>query len=317
MALRSQVPARIMRPRCMTDSSGHHAGMLPASPVSLTESGPATSIDGIRRLEKAEAATVLALVDALVETGCEDPVPTARPFGNGLLVVSGALRYVNRAVGVTLDELTPDAVSALVRHYTDAGLPAAVQLSSWAPETTVAALGAAGFVPAWCRSMLAVDPRAVLATDRADHSDDRWIQIVEVGDDATLSAHAADVMTAEALVSGADRTASDEFMAADRRAASITQLLALIDGQPVGCGSLSVVGAADARTGWLGAAATVPSARGRGVQTALVRHRLRLASAAGCDLVGATASVGSTSSRVLQRCGFSLVQEQWVVQRVR
>lgn len=232
-------------------------------------------------------------------------------------MVSGARRYVNRAVGVTLDELTPDDVRTLVRHYADAGLPAAVQLSSWAPAPTVAALGAAGFVPAWCRSMLVVDPRVTLATDRTDYSDDRRIQIVEVGDDATLSTSVADVMAAEALVTGADRTASDEFMAADRRTDGTTQLLALIDGQPVGCGSLSVVGAAHARMGWLGAAATVPSARRRGVQTALARHRLQLASDAGCDLVGATASVGSTSSRVLQRCRFSLVQEQWIVQRVQ
>ena len=40
-----------------------------------------------------------------------------------------------------------------------AGLPAAVQLSSWAPEATVTALSAAGFVPAWSRSVLATDPR--------------------------------------------------------------------------------------------------------------------------------------------------------------
>lgn len=65
-------------------------------------------------------------------------------------------------------------------------------------------------------------------------------------------------MTAEALESGADRTTSDEFMAADRQATGTTQLLAFLDGQPAGCGSLSVVGAAGARTGWLGAAATVP-----------------------------------------------------------
>lgn len=269
----------------------------------------------IRRLEQTEAATVLALVDALVETGCADPVPTAVPLGSGLLVISGARRYVNHAVGVTLDELSPDDVTTLARHYTDAGLPPAVQLSSWAPATTVAALGAAGFVPAWCRSVLAVDPRAPLATDRAAPPDNGRIEIVEVGDDATRCAHAADVMIAEALATGVDRTTSDEFMTADRQATGTTQMLALLDGQPVGCGSLSVVRTAGARTGWLGAAATVPSARRRGIQTALIRHRLQLATEAGCDLVGATASVGSTSSRVLTRCGFALVQEQWVVQR--
>lgn len=269
----------------------------------------------IERLERAESATVLALVEALVETGCTDPVPTAVPFGGGRLVISGPRRYVNRAVGVTLDELSPDDVAALVRHYGDAGLPAEVQLSSWAPTATIAALGAAGFVPLSCRSMFAVDPRAPVAMDPAVLPADRLLEIEQVGDDVHRAAHAADVMIAEALAAGADRGTSDEFMAADRHAPGTTQLVALLEGQPVGCGSLSVVGIAGARTGWLGAAATLPSARRRGIQTALVRHRLKLAVMAGCDLVGATASVGSVSARVLTRCGFSLVQEQWIVRR--
>ena len=274
------------------------------------------NIDVVRRLEQAETATVLVLIDALVETGCADPVPTAVPLGRGFLVLTGAHRYVNRAVGVTLEELSADDVRTVVRHYTDAGLPAAVQLSSWAPATTVSALGAAGFVPAWSRSVFAADLRDPVAMASSAPPPDPGIEIVEVGDNAARAAAAADVMVEEVLGAGSDRTTSDEFMAADFNATGTTQLLALLDGQPVGCGSLTVVGAAAERTGWLGAAATIPTARGRGVQTALVRHRLGLAAEVGCDLVGATASVGSMSSRVLGRCGLSLVQEQWVVRRV-
>lgn len=274
----------------------------------------------VERLEQAETAGVAALVDALVATGCTGPVPTATPLGRGLLVVTGAARYVNRAVGVSLDDLGAAEVDAVVRHYAAAGLPAAVQLSSWAPDRTVAALGAAGFVPAWCRSVLAVDPRRAVVGEGAAGADaalDRSgpVQVVAVGDDPVRAAQAADVMAADALAAGTDRGPGDEFMAADRVSAGTTQLLALLDGRPVGCGSLTVVRTDDGPAGWLGAAATVPAARRRGVQTALVGHRLRLAARAGCDLVGVTASVGTTSARVLQRCGLSLVQEQWVVER--
>lgn len=114
----------------------------------------------VGRLERTEAATVFALVKALGETGCTDPVPRAVPFRTGIMVVSGARRYVNRAVGVTLAELRSDDVAAVVRHYTEVGLSAQVQLSSWAPTSTVAALGGAGFVPVSCRSMFAIDPGA-------------------------------------------------------------------------------------------------------------------------------------------------------------
>ncbi|MFC5379919.1 GNAT family N-acetyltransferase [Aquipuribacter nitratireducens] len=277
--------------------------------------GTVPTIDTIRRLEAVQVAVVRTLVDGLVATGCTEPVPTAVPLGSGCLVVTGPRRYVNRAVGVTLEELGPVDVEAIVRHYADAGLTPAVEVSSWAPATTVAALGAAGFVPAWCRSVLAVDVRDVVADPPSPGPGGRSVEVVAVGDDTALAACAADVMVDETLRAGGDRTTSDEFMAADFSSPGATQLLATLDGEPVGCGSLWVVEDAGTRTGWLGAAATVPSARGRGVQTALVRHRLRLAAAAGCDLAAATASVGSTSSRVLSRCGFGLVQDQWVVQR--
>lgn len=275
-------------------------------------------INTIRRLEAVEAAAVLALVDALAGTGCTDPVPSAVPLASGFLVITGARRYINRALGVTLDELSSDDVDTIVRHYTDADLPAAVQMSSWAPATTVSTLSAAGFAPAWCRSMLVADLRDPITPSLSASpapSAGHGLEIVEVGADAARAAQAAEVMVDEARGTGADRTTSDEFMTADFHALGTTQFLALVDGQPVGCGSLCVVDVDGARTGWLGAAATIPSARGRGVQTALVRHRLRLAADAGCDLAGATASVGSTSSRVLRRCGLALVQEQWVVQR--
>lgn len=253
----------------------------------------------VERLELVEADTVSRLVSAL-RTFATDPVPESRPFGSGVLVATGPQRYVNRAVGVGLDALDADAVAELVSWFGGRGLPGAVQLSSWAPAVTVTSLGEAGFVPAFCRSVLAVDPVAVPVA-----ADDPAVEVLVVHDDAQAAA-AAGVMTAE-HVDG--RTVGEEFMRADRLCEGTTQLLALLDGRPVGCGSLTLVG----RTGWLGAAATVPAARRRGVQTALLHARLRLALEAGCDLVGVTASVGSQSARNLQRLGFGLVQDQWVV----
>lgn len=125
------------------------------------------------------------------------------------------------------------------------------------------------------------------------------VGIVELGTSATWAAHAADVMVDEALAYVADRTTGDEFLPADRVATGCAQLLAFLDGRLVGCGSLSVIRIGGQVTGGLGADDTVPAAGRHGVQPALVRHRLQLAADAGCDFVGATAAVGSTSSRVL------------------
>jgi GNAT superfamily N-acetyltransferase len=58
--------------------------------------------------------------------------------------------------------------------------------------------------------------------------------------------------------------------------------------------------------GYLATAATLPEFRGRGVQTALIRHRLAAARDRGCDLVAGHAAAGSTSQRTMERCGLRL-----------
>lgn len=255
----------------------------------------------VERLEAVETETVVRLVDALARTAA-DPVTEWQAFGRGALVATGAGRYVNRAVGTTVDGLSVGRVAELVDFYQVRGLPPAVQLCSWAPGQTVDSLRHHGFLPVSSRSVLAGRVQELGDSARAALG----LRVIEV-DDRTAAA-ARDVMASEA---GTDRMTSDEFMTADRAGEGTTQLVALLHDEPVGCGSVTVVG----RTAWLGAAATVPTARRRGVQAALVRHRLRTVRGYGCDLVGATASTGSTSARNLQRLGFVLVQDQWVVQQ--
>jgi GNAT superfamily N-acetyltransferase len=61
-----------------------------------------------------------------------------------------------------------------------------------------------------------------------------------------------------------------------------------------------------AGVGYLATAATLPGYRGRGVQTALVRHRIDAAARAGCDLIVGHTAVGGASHRTLERCGLRL-----------
>ena len=60
-------------------------------------------------------------------------------------------------------------------------------------------------------------------------------------------------------------------------------------------------------------AATVPSARRRGVQAALLAARLDDAAAAGCDLAVVTTAPGSTSQKNVQRRGFQLMYTRAVL----
>jgi GNAT superfamily N-acetyltransferase len=85
--------------------------------------------------------------------------------------------------------------------------------------------------------------------------------------------------------------------------------LAEVEGELAGAAALVV----DGEAGFLANAATVSRWRRRGVQTALIRHRIALARAAGCRRVCALAQVGSGSQRNLERAGLALVHTQSVL----
>ncbi len=109
---------------------------------------------------------------------------------------------------------------------------------------------------------------------------------------------------------------SDLPTAADRRisapnasSANGTRLLATIDGRPAGGGAMYLHdGVAE-----FGGASTLVEFRGRGVQTALLHERLRLASAAGCDYAIVITTPGSGSQRNVLRLGFTLAYTKAVL----
>ena len=105
----------------------------------------------------------------------------------------------------------------------------------------------------------AMSVREVGADDVAD-----WLEVTRAGFDAATPEEAV---------------RSDEMARASRAVPGATVFLAELDGVPIGCGTLTVEGG----LGWLGGAATVPSGRRRGVQGALVRHRMAAAQDAGCE----------------------------------
>jgi MOSC domain-containing protein YiiM/GNAT superfamily N-acetyltransferase len=68
------------------------------------------------------------------------------------------------------------------------------------------------------------------------------------------------------------------------------------------------------RVAWLGAAAVLPEARGRGIQRALIAHRAAAAADAGCTRAMATATIGSISAANLGAAGF---QHIWTREHLR
>jgi GNAT superfamily N-acetyltransferase len=82
-----------------------------------------------------------------------------------------------------------------------------------------------------------------------------------------------------------------------------TVLIAEMGGEPVGAASLQVAG----KAGWLRGASVIPSARGRGIQRAMIAERVRIAVERGCDVVGASAEPDGSSAENLRRMGMAAI----------
>lgn len=78
--------------------------------------------------------------------------------------------------------------------------------------------------------------------------------------------------------------------------------LAELEGEPGAAGVLNVHEGVAA----FGGAATIPEMRRRGLQSALLRERMRYAFEHGCDLAAMTALAGSNSQRNAERLGFRI-----------
>ena len=78
--------------------------------------------------------------------------------------------------------------------------------------------------------------------------------------------------------------------------------LAELEGNASAAGALFV----ESGVALLAGAATVPEARGRGLQAALLQERLKYAFEHGCDLAMMVAEAGSGSQRNAERQGFRI-----------
>jgi GNAT superfamily N-acetyltransferase len=65
------------------------------------------------------------------------------------------------------------------------------------------------------------------------------------------------------------------------------------------------------RVGWLFDFSTIPAARRRGVQSALIATALEILLNSGCDVAAAEAAVDTSSHRNFQRLGFEVLYRRW------
>ena len=220
-------------------------------------------------------------------------------LAGGRAVLCGPGLYVNRAIAVGLDgPLSDEQVELFEARCATVGVSPAVEVTEATHDSVAPALRARGYVIDGTTSALRRtldDIDELPPPDTAIRIEPANLELLSVWQEA--SALGWGHLDPDA------RHASDVFarVAAEVDGDGLVLASDAADGRPVGCASLTV------RDGvaTLGGMSTLPAERGRGVQRAMILHRLRVARDRGCDVVTSSAVPGGASERNLIRHGFT------------
>ena len=246
---------------------------------------------------------------AFVGHAGDDPA-RAVAFGDGALAAFGPGRYVNRAIGVSLDDIDDARLDELEAFYAASGVPPSLEVASWAPDGAGASGSAAA---ATCRSGSATSTSSDLDGTPCRAHPTMMVREVDAG-------HVRRVAGRDPRRPGFDAATpaevvrSDEYGPCLHASPAPRRYLAEIDGEPAGCGSLTrderhrLARRGDHAAGRF---------RERGVQGALVRERMAAAHGAGASSPSSTAMPAGDSARNLSRLGFTLAYCQAVMTKLR
>ena len=207
---------------------------------------------------------------------------------------------------MSLDDVVVDRLDELDEFFAAAGVPAAAEVSSWAPTSFAAALAERGYRPAWFGEMFVAATPLIASGQGGDGS-----IVVQPVDVELIPTWQSVFASAFEYVEAADRAVSDRHTTAVFATPGAHQYLALVDGAVAGCGTVYL----DGDIAWLGGAATVPGQRSRGVQRTLLACRAAVAAAAGCANLAVTALPSGGSARNIRQLGFTPAHTRLIMSR--
>jgi GNAT superfamily N-acetyltransferase len=260
-----------------------------------------------RRIERAEATLIAdAASAALRRTGRARGF--VRPIRGGIAAFAETGSPMNKVAGLGFHGV-PDGeeMAAVERAYAEHACPVVVELSSFADPLVGRLLtrrgyeligyeNVSGLELQLSRSATQLDP--AIAITRVGATDGRaWLEAVTTG---FLHPDTYDGLPShETFDRDVIERATDDMAAAE----GFERYVAYRDGDIAGGASFRSFDAVAQLCG----SATLPQHRRRGVQTALLHHRLAEAARRGCDVAVVTTQPGSKSQQNVQRSGFALL----------
>jgi ribosomal protein S18 acetylase RimI-like enzyme len=261
------------------------------------------------RVERAEAQFIAA---------CSAAAGRRRGDGRGFVipVAGGVAGYaepespLNKVAGLGFaGPPGPADLGAIETAYAGRNAPVQAEVASLAEPDLLETLAGRGYRLVSFENVLgralgeAVEPVVPTAVEVGPSGDDEledWLAVVV---EASLNPDTEGVPWHEEFSREVLENAERDTAGLGRR------YLARLDGLPAGGGSMHLADGIAQLTG----AGTLPAARRRGIQNALLSARLADATAAGCDVAVITVQPGSKSQQNAQRRGFDLLYTRAVL----
>ncbi len=235
------------------------------------------------------------------------------PLLGGSMNYGGPGSWANQAMGIGIDQPATEAdVDRFCAFYTARGCEPTAELCAFAEPSLLALMEARGFRLRAFENVLYrelspdEDLRACLPWGWPEGLE---IETVDPADDATVD-------TFIEVSSSGFRDPGEPLTPGQRRIfrnvvehARCTSFLARVDGVAVGGGTAEVTPTTSAIFG----VSVLPEYRRRGVQLALMVHRMQHAAKAGCPLVCIGSRPGIPTERNARRLGFALAYSKAVV----
>jgi ribosomal protein S18 acetylase RimI-like enzyme len=263
-----------------------------------------------RRLERAEAGLIQDGA-AAARQRLGDAQVMIVPVAGGVAVYAEPGSPLNKIAGLGFEGVPDEHVlHQIEREFGARGAPVQMELSTMGDPEIARVATRRGYELIGFENVLGLalapstaaatpsagpDTIAILRVD-ADHSQ-TWLDTV-----ATGFLH-PDVIDGPPSHETFDREALERVFTDTMAAPSFERYLAWQAGEIGGGASLRISDGVAQLCG----AATLPAHRRRGVQSALLRHRLASAAERGCDIAVVTTQPGSKSQENVQRFGFALL----------
>ncbi len=258
-------------------------------------------------------AEIAALEERRQAVGYRELAAEVREVAGGVAARGAPGTWVNAAVALGLDGPVDRAeLESMASWYEAGGVEARVEVCPFAHPTLLEGLDALGlrirvFEHTFFRELSRAEP----ARPIGDPPPGLRIEPADQSSEAIMREHAAFIVRAF-MPDGTEPP--EAHVALAKKAAShprVTPYNAYLDGRLAGAAQMEATG----RVAGLFGAAVAPWARRRGVQQALLAHRMNEAAARGAILATIGSRPGTHTERNVRRMGFQLAYTRAIVAR--